>query len=55
MDSFFLVEDQSYIEISNNQDTAQSETFKDPGKDIAVDISVEIPKTKNSNKTRQNR
>ena len=46
LDSFFLVGDQSYIDSSNNQDTAQSEPLKDHKKDITVDISVETPKTK---------
>ena len=45
LDSFFLAEDQSYTDISNNQDTAQSEPLKDQRKDITVDISVETSKT----------
>ena len=44
MDSFFLAEDQSYIDISNNQDTAQSEPLKDQRKDKTVDISKETSK-----------
>ena len=46
MDSFFLVGDQSYIDSSSNQDTAQSEPLKNQRKDITVDISVETPETK---------
>ena len=45
LDSFFLVGDHSYIDSSNNQNIAQSESLKDQGKDITVDISVETPKT----------
>ena len=46
MDSFFLVGDKSYIDSSNNQDTAQSDSLKDQGKDITVEISVQTPKAK---------
>ena len=52
LDSFFLVGDYSYINSSNNQNIAQSEPLKDQGKDMTVDISVETPKTKDSNKTK---
>ena len=48
LDSFFLVGDQSYIDNSCNQHTDQSEPSKDQRKNIAVDISVEIPKTKDA-------
>ena len=48
LDSFFLVGDQSYIDNSCNQHTDQSEPSKDQRKNIAVDISVETPKTKDA-------
>ena len=48
LDSFFLVGDQSYIDNSCNQHTDQSEPSKDQRKNIAVDISVETPKTKDT-------
>ena len=48
LEPFFLVEDQSYIENSCNQDTDQSQLSKDQRENITVDILVEIPKTKDA-------